>query len=97
MNENIEKRRALRQREKDLESFKILFEVDLKGNVEPEAWDLYHQCLNLEISMDEFCERFSALTIKQAKTSENNASHYQDEVELHLTHEQAKDLFRGKK
>ena len=47
--------------------------------------------------MDEFCERFSALTIKQAKTSDNNASHYQDEVELHLTHEQAKDLFKGKK
>lgn len=54
MNDNlndIEKEIALSRREKELEPFKILFEIDLKGNVEPEAWDLYNKCLNLEISM----------------------------------------------
>ena len=100
MNDNlndIEKEIALSRREKELEPFKILFEIDLKGNVEPEAWDLYNKCLNLEISMDEFRDQFLELTIKRAQAFGNKASHFQDEVELRMTHEQAKEMFRRKK
>ena len=99
MNDNlndIEKEIALSRREKELEPFKILFEIDLKGNVEPEAWDLYNKCLNLEISMDEFRDQFLELTIKRAQAFGNKASHFQDEVELRMTHEQAKEMFRRK-
>ena len=39
----------------DLEKFRILIEIDFKGNVSKELLDAYEKCLNLEISMDEFC------------------------------------------
>lgn len=95
MNENIEKRRALRQREKDLEIFKITFEVDLKGNVEPEVWDLYNKCLNLEISMDEFRNKLLILT--KGSSFKNSSSHYKDEIEMKVTLEDAKKIIRGNK
>lgn len=93
MNENIEKRRALRQREKDLEIFKITFEVDLKGKVEPEVWDLYNKCLNLEISMDEF--RNKLLTLTKGSSFKNTSSNYKDEIEMNVTMEEARKIIRG--
>lgn len=38
------------KRKEDLEKFRILFEIDFKGNISKELLDAYEKCLNLEIS-----------------------------------------------
>ncbi|MGN1280326.1 MAG: hypothetical protein ACI4UM_00270, partial [Succinivibrio sp.] len=58
---------------------------------EPEVWDLYNKCLNLEISMDEFRNKLLSLT--KGGAFKNSASRYMEEIEKNVTMEEAKKLF----
>lgn len=74
--------------------FRILFEIDFKGNVSKEHLDAYEKCLNLEISMDEFCNFVRESSFKAYKNKQHG-SNFKDETKLKISLNQILEKFKS--
>lgn len=90
---NIEKIK-LERRKSELAMFKTLFDVDFEGKIDPEIKDIYEKCLNLELSIEEFCDKLCNIVKKRYEENQSiGVSTQKDEKELNLSIEQATELF----